>query len=111
MSKYLNWEPEELLITTAIVPPHQLSLFKPNEWGSQDEVDLGTCPYYARYHGLPGADEHGICYQMSVCERAGEPLCITDEPRGGWPSQTIWRFYNSPGITVDVPKGHMPHTL
>jgi hypothetical protein len=107
VSKYLNWEPEELLIRAAIVLPHQLSLFKPAEWGEQDEVDLGMCPYYARYHGLAGADEHAICYQMSVCERAGEPLCITDEPRDRWPSQRSGPL----GRWFSVSKGQEPNTL
>lgn len=89
MSKYLNnweWEPEEVLVNALIVPPHQLSLFNPAEWGGNDDPDLSTCPYYQRYHALPGCDPSGVCYQQSVCDRTGEPLCVTDEPKDGWPS-------------------------
>ena len=51
------------------------------------EDDLGDCPYYARYHSLPGHDPKAICYQLGRCEHAEEPLCITCEPLDGWPSR------------------------
>lgn len=88
MSKWhTNWEPIPVTLRDPIEPPYQLSLFKPNEWGTEEEVDLGDCPYFARYKALPDHDPQAVCYQLGVCERAGEPLCITDEPRDGWPSE------------------------
>ena len=52
-----------------------------------DEDDLGDCPYFARYCGDPGHDPHAGCYQMGICEAAGEPQCVTCEPSEGWPSR------------------------
>lgn len=51
-----------------------------------DEEDLGECGYYARYVNLPGHDPEAICMQTGICWEAGEPLCVTCEPTGGWPS-------------------------
>lgn len=59
------------------------------DYALDDEDDLGTCPYYARFEGLtslPTYDAEGVCYQMGVCSAAGEPECVTCVPRGGWPS-------------------------
>ena len=76
--------------------PFQLQLWTIYDWvrtrDEDGEIDLGTCPYFARYMGLQGHDPQAVCYQMSVCERAGEPLCVTDEPRGGWPSMREHRL-------------------
>jgi hypothetical protein len=45
-------------------------------------IDLGTCPYFARHHGLPGHDPEAICAYGCV----DEPECVTCEPGEGWPS-------------------------
>lgn len=49
--------------------------------------DLGSCPYYRKCKGLPGADAEGV-YGPGTCQGGcvDEPACITCEPRGGWPS-------------------------
>lgn len=49
-----------------------------------DDGDLGGCPYYARYCGLEGHDPEAVCFQMGVCQSAGEPQCVTCEPTEGW---------------------------
>lgn len=56
---------------------------------TDDECDLGMCPYLARYEGLaelPTYDPDGVCFQMGVCSSVGEPQCVTCSPKGGWPS-------------------------
>lgn len=52
---------------------------------SAEDENLGDCPYYARYTDAPGHDPEAVCYQMGVCESAGEPQCVTCEPTDGWP--------------------------
>ena len=47
------------------------------------EIDLGMCPYYARYESLPGHDPKATC--TFGCR--DEPQCLTCEPDGGWPSR------------------------
>ena len=51
---------------------------------SYNDGDLGDCPYYARFYGLPGHDPGAVCYRMGLCERAEEPECVTCEPSEGW---------------------------
>lgn len=48
-------------------------------------VDLGTCPYFARWRSTPGPFE-----AQAVCgfDCVDEPECVTCEPVGGWPSVT-----------------------
>lgn len=50
------------------------------------DEDLGTCPYFAACHGLPGADrlgENGPGTCAFGC--VDEPACVTCEPAEGWP--------------------------
>lgn len=46
------------------------------------ENDLGDCPYFATYAGLPWAEKGAVC-SYGCWE---EPECVTCEPNGGWPS-------------------------
>ena len=46
-----------------------------------DDFNGRACPYFARYHSLPGHDPEAGCAFGCV----DEPSCVTDQPRGGWP--------------------------
>lgn len=63
------------------IPPEAYDLLDP---------DLGSCPYLARWLGLPGHDPEGSCERPvgrgSACW--DEPECVTGAPREGWPSLT-----------------------
>ncbi|MCA1799751.1 MAG: hypothetical protein LC650_00470 [Actinobacteria bacterium] len=51
------------------------------------ERDLSDCPYYRLWHGDPDPGE-GM-YGPGTC-RGGcwdEPMCITEQPSEGWPSE------------------------
>ena len=71
--------PDETLYCVCGEPEHE-----PNETCPGPNGDLGMCPYYQRYIGVPGADPEGVCMQMGVCTCAGEPQCVTWQPLEGW---------------------------
>ena len=66
--------------THRIVPPAEPELDDDEE---PEDLDLGTCPYFARHQGLPGHDPEAVCSFGCV----DEPQCITCIPPDGWPSQ------------------------
>ena len=42
--------------------------------------ELGDCPYWARWLGLPGHDPEAVCGYSCI----DEPACMTYQPPDGW---------------------------
>jgi hypothetical protein len=57
------------------------------------EDTLAGCPYFQRIDG-------GKCDRRASCSWAGEPLCITDEPHGGWETEVYSQHHEPNPILV-----------
>lgn len=47
----------------------------------REKIDLGTCNYYTGKHDRICSATGGLCAVL------GEPLCMTEAPPEGWPSE------------------------
>lgn len=52
----------------------------------EDFLDLGECPYYARWCSVEGHDPEATCTFGCV----DEPECVTCRPSEGWAIEKEW---------------------
>ena len=73
-------------IQAADALPALIEVAKAAQYAAEWADDPGTCPYLDRYESVEGHDPDAVCGGFGCQD---EPSCVTDHPRGGWPSRRL----------------------